>query len=50
MPSKPGVSFRVESHERLMIVNGSASPDAPDALRNVKGVASVRQDQVHKAQ
>ena len=41
---------RVESHERFMIVNGSVSPDALDALRKVKGVASVRQDQAYKAQ
>jgi len=28
---------RVESHERFVIVNGSASPDALDALHNIKG-------------
>ena len=29
---------QVQSHERFMIVNGSASPDALDALRAVDGV------------
>jgi len=41
---------RVESHARFMIVNGSVSPDGLDALREVSGVASVRQDQSYKAQ
>lgn len=41
---------RVESHARFMIVNGSASTDALDALRDVKGVASVRPDQAYKTQ
>ncbi|RWP54624.1 hypothetical protein [Mesorhizobium sp.] len=41
---------QVESHERFMIVNGSVSPDAIDALRTVKGVASVRTDTIYKAQ
>jgi hypothetical protein len=41
---------RVESHARFMIVNGSVRADALDALRDVKGVASVRQDQTYKAQ
>ncbi len=35
---------QVRSHERFMIVNGSASPDVLDALRAVEGVASVRTD------
>ena len=33
---------QVQSHERFMIVNGTVNPDALDALRAVKGVASVR--------
>jgi hypothetical protein len=41
---------RVESHARFMIVNGSVQADALDALRDVKGVASVRKDQTYKAQ
>jgi hypothetical protein len=41
---------RVESHARFMIVNGSVRADALDALREVKGVASVRQDQTYKTQ
>ena len=40
----------VECHERFMIVNGTASADALDALRRVKGVASVRPDQSYKIQ
>jgi hypothetical protein len=41
---------QVQSHERFMIVNGSVNPDALEALRAVKGVASVRSDTVYKAQ
>jgi hypothetical protein len=41
---------RVESHPRFMIINGSASRDALDALRKIKGVASVRQDRSYKPQ
>ncbi len=41
---------RVESHERFMIVNGRADRKSLDALRKVRGVASVRQDQLYKAQ
>jgi hypothetical protein len=41
---------RVESHARPMIVNGSVSADGLDALREVKGVTSVRQDQSYKTQ
>ena len=41
---------KVQSHERFMIVNGSASPDALDALRSVEGVASVRKDAEYKTQ
>jgi hypothetical protein len=41
---------RVESHARFMIVNGCVSADALDALRQVEGVASVRQDQTYKTQ
>lgn len=40
----------VESHQRFMIVNGSVSADSLDALRNVRGVASVRKDGVYKTQ
>lgn len=40
----------VESHERFMIVNGNVRQDALDALRSVKGVASVRKDTVYKTQ
>ncbi|WP_192359557.1 hypothetical protein [Mesorhizobium mediterraneum] len=41
---------QVQSHERLMIVNGSVNSDAVDALRSVKGVASVRKDVTYRAQ
>ena len=41
---------RVESHKRFMIVNGSVNADALDALRRVKGVASVRKDSTYKTQ
>jgi hypothetical protein len=33
-----------------MIVNGSVNADALDALRRVKGVASVRKDSTYKTQ
>jgi hypothetical protein len=41
---------QVQSHERLMIVNGCVSSDALDQLRAVEGVASVRRDTAYKAQ
>lgn len=41
---------RVQSHERFMIVNGSASPDALEALRAVQGVESVREDAAYRTQ
>jgi hypothetical protein len=41
---------RVESHARFMIVNGCISADALDALRKVKGVASVRKDETYRTQ
>lgn len=41
---------QVQSHARFMILNGSVRADALDALRRVKGVVSVRQDQSYKAQ
>jgi hypothetical protein len=41
---------RVEAHARFKIVNGSADPDSLDALRAVKGVASVRPDRTYKTQ
>lgn len=47
---KSGGLGHVESHQRFMIVNGSVSADSLDALRNVKGVASVRKDGVYKTQ
>lgn len=47
---KGGGLDRVESHKRFMIVNGSVSADALDALRRVKGVASVRKDSTYKTQ
>jgi hypothetical protein len=47
---KGGGLDRVESHKRFMIVNGSANADALDALRRVKGVASVRKDSTYKTQ
>ena len=40
----------VQSHVRFMIVNGTVSEDSLDALRKVRGVASVRQDTTYKAQ
>ncbi len=47
---KGGGLDRVESHKRFMIVNGSVNADALDALRRVKGVASVRKDSTYKTQ
>lgn len=47
---KGGGLDRVESHKRFMIVNGSVNADAIDALRRVKGVASVRKDSTYKTQ
>ena len=41
---------RIESHARLMIVNGCASGDALDELRKVEGVESVRKDQTYRTQ
>ena len=41
---------RIESHDRFMIVNGNIRADAIDSLKQVKGVASVRQDQSYKPQ
>jgi hypothetical protein len=40
----------VESHKRFMIVNGTVNANAVDALRKVRGVASVREDRVYKTQ
>lgn len=40
----------VESHPRFMIVNGNVDPDALDSLKSVRGVESIRQDSVYKAQ
>ena len=47
---KGGGLDHVESHKRFMIVNGSVNADAVEALRSVKGVASVRKDITYKAQ
>jgi hypothetical protein len=47
---KSGGLDRVESHQRFMIVNGSANANSLDALRNIKGVASVRKDGTYKTQ
>jgi hypothetical protein len=41
---------RVECHARFMIVNGSVSAGALDALRKVDGVASVRKDETYRTQ
>lgn len=38
----------VQSHKRLMIVNGDVDPNSVKALESVKGVASVRQDAAYK--
>ncbi|WP_036283368.1 hypothetical protein [Methylocystis sp. ATCC 49242] len=40
----------IERHLRFMIVNGRVRADLLDALRRVEGVASVREDQIYKAQ
>lgn len=40
----------VESHPRFMIVNGKVNLDALDSLKSVKGVESIRQDSVYKAE
>ena len=39
-----------ESHARFMIVNGCVSAGSLDALRKVKGVASVRKDETYRTQ
>ena len=41
---------RVKSHARFMIVNGCVSAGSLDALRKVKGVASVRKDETYRTQ
>lgn len=41
---------RVEAHRNLMIVNGSVDAAGLEALRQVKGVMSVRPDRTYKAQ
>lgn len=41
---------RMESHKRFMIVNGRIDAAAIAALREVKGVASVREDRTYKPQ
>lgn len=40
----------VQSHKRLMIVNGDVDPNSVKALESVKGVASVRRDAAYKMQ
>jgi hypothetical protein len=39
----------VERHERFLIVNGSVEAEQLEALRNVEGVASVREDKTYRA-
>jgi hypothetical protein len=38
----------VEAHKRLMMVNGKVSAAKMDALKQIKGVASVREDRAYK--
>jgi len=40
----------LQPHKRFGIVNGSVSADRMEALGRIRGVASVRKDQVYKAQ
>ena len=40
----------VEPHSRFMIVNGTAKAADLESLRQVKGVASVREDKTYKPQ
>ena len=40
----------VAAHERFLMVNGSVSSDRIDDLKNIQGVASVREDQTYKPQ
>jgi methylmalonyl-CoA mutase cobalamin-binding subunit len=40
----------LQPHQRFMIVNGSISAERLSELNGVAGVASVRKDQVYKAQ
>ena len=40
----------VAAHQRFLIVNGCVSDDRLDDLRNIDGVASVREDATYKAQ
>jgi len=40
----------IQRHDRFLVVNGTIALEALDALRNVGGVASVRQDRVYKVQ
>ena len=41
---------RIERHERFAMLNGSVSASRLDSLREVQGVASVRQDRTYKTQ
>jgi hypothetical protein len=40
----------VATHQRLLVVNGSVANDRIDDLRNIDGVASVREDATYKPQ
>ncbi len=40
----------VEPHHRFMVVNGRASVGSIDKMKQVEGVASVREDQIYTAQ
>jgi hypothetical protein len=40
---------RIERHDRFAIVNGSIPADKVGSLRDVEGVASVREDRTYRA-
>ena len=40
----------VATHQRFLVINGSVANDRIDDLRNIDGVASVREDAAYKAQ
>lgn len=41
---------RIERHDRFAMINGSVDANRLEQLRQVKGVASVREDRVYKIQ
>ena len=41
---------RIERHDRFAMINGSVDADRLDLLRQVKGVASVREDRIYRPQ